>query len=337
MALSRNWYCDNNISFSDTTSSLTVVKSFLWAMKALLKGELTGTQGTFGARPGGSLWTCLGSSDGTTGAIDGVDRWGNTYNGAKLVRASAGVAHSWMLLQGPAASGSTQLLIDWGTGTDTTINLFFARTAAFSGGTVSARPTSTTEFGFALPNLVETTSGVVHRISNSVDASGHFWFLTAKQGSGIFDSAFGFCTLINTRAGDLFPQAALFDTRTASRGALSVAAALPNYITTVGICMRGPTNSAGTDISVSCGFIERSATLSGISVPNTADGLGDVWPCWYDWRGGANTQNGIRGQWPDIGYVNAWKPPGDVTPTGTPEQTVVGNVLIPNGGVAQSV
>ena len=44
-----------------------------WALKAALMDQLT-TGTTAGTRAPGSVWTCLGSSNGTTAALDNVDR-----------------------------------------------------------------------------------------------------------------------------------------------------------------------------------------------------------------------------------------------------------------------
>ena len=69
-------------------------------------------------------------------------------------------------------------------------------------------------------------------------------------------------------------------------------------------------------------------------VPNSADGRVDVMPAWvYDNTIGGK---GIRGRLPDFGVVSAQVAVGTTYPPGaTPEQVVVGHVLLPFTAVPQ--
>jgi hypothetical protein len=131
----------NRPHFAASTSTADQVRGFLWYVKAWLTGQIGGaTRG---------LWTVVGSSDGATAGMDGVDRWGAVYDGTKLIRAAAGNAHSWMVLRSPGitAGGLTSvpfyMIIEWSA--SDVAPTFYGCKALPTGGTITARPTSTDE------------------------------------------------------------------------------------------------------------------------------------------------------------------------------------------------
>lgn len=211
MALEKTWYSWVDAAIADVASNLTLCKATLWALKAALKGELTGvTLGHTGAIPSGARWTCVGSSDSVAAGMDSVDRWGATYDATKIVRNAAGV-HSWIVLQSPAAiagaGGAWFLTIDYNGSQDYTITYALSRTLP-TGGTTSARPTSTNEVAVAGRQFQDNNTWVATggRIHFCVETNGAFWFFASKNGSGIIYAAIGVQPLKNLRvAGDTWP------------------------------------------------------------------------------------------------------------------------------------
>lgn len=109
-------------------------------------------------------WTCLGSSDSTTAALDNTNRWTAI---SKLVWTGSG-AHSWIVLKQTGAS-NIQLLIDlhYFSGQQFDIYVSFA---GFTGGSTTARPTAVDE--------KEIGNGAVPFSPSSVNYRLHVWSST---------------------------------------------------------------------------------------------------------------------------------------------------------------
>lgn len=80
---------------------------------------------------------CVGSSDGTTAGMDGVDRIG--LDPSKVVSNAAG-AHSWWV--GECVADGWQFLIDFNTANNYTATLVWSPEGVFTGGSTTARPTA---------------------------------------------------------------------------------------------------------------------------------------------------------------------------------------------------
>lgn len=331
MALSKTYYADFNIAYDNGSSSLNLMRSLVFGIKALLKGTKTGTNGPAGAAPGSSFWTVLGSSDGSTAGIDGTDRWTDTFDSSKLVRAAAGVAHSWVILS--HATTATWLLIDLGTASDTTFNLLFSRTA-FTGGSITARPTATQEYGFTTASIADTTTAVTHRLSKVTDAAGNFFIFGAKTSAGLFHTWLGHTVLGSPRTGDSHPYVAIYESSVTGRGAGTYTGAMGRSTAAAGVQARSPNGASPGDVGATTGIVLPQSSYFTVTHNNASDSLRDAFPAWFWWRGGSGTLSGTRGKLPDVGMVNAGTNPGDVSPaTGDSERVVVGNFLVPNGGV----
>lgn len=104
-SVTRTWYDKRNVNFPDVTTNENACKSLYWVMKQLLKGGATATGDiAVPGRPAG-IWTVYGSSDGVTAAMDGVDRWGDTFDATKLVFnfvTNNTTPHSWIILHNSA-------------------------------------------------------------------------------------------------------------------------------------------------------------------------------------------------------------------------------------------
>lgn len=88
-------------------------------------------------------WTCDGSSNSSTGAMDGVNRWASTAN---IVRGdSSGTnPHSWIVLRNPKGR---QLLLDYWGFDAVDLRVYMSGTAGLAGGTNSVAPTCADRFG----------------------------------------------------------------------------------------------------------------------------------------------------------------------------------------------
>ena len=91
-------------------------------------------------------WVCLGSSDATTGALDGTNR---LLGIADFSWNTAPNNHSWFVVKDPVTN--IQLCISCDTLLVKTegpkISLLYSASAGFTGGTVTARPTAADELG----------------------------------------------------------------------------------------------------------------------------------------------------------------------------------------------
>jgi hypothetical protein len=190
----------NRPHFAASTSTADQVRGFLWYVKAWLTGQIGGaTRG---------LWTVVGSSDGATAGMDGVDRWGAVYDGTKLIRAAAGTAHSWMVLRSPGitAGGLTNvpfyMIIEWSA--SDVAPTFYGCKALPTGGTITARPTSTDETLNFGPSQVTQAAGTP-KLSALLASDGTFWFFFVMPGSGMIMSTLTFNVLADCRPTDLWP------------------------------------------------------------------------------------------------------------------------------------
>lgn len=211
----RTWQYDVNRVWTPA-SAVEHTRYQMWYLKAFLKGEIGGAAS--------GLWTCVGSSDAVTANVsDNTDRWGSPYNGAKIVRANAGTAHSWIVLKSPnfTAGGISAtpfyMLLDFGTTADANIVIAYSK-VGFTGGTTLARPTATDEWGVGqIAGLVPTSlayndgsASAPYRVHGILCTDGSFCFLHSKDGSGVFQTIQVFSVLANVKAADAYPVFTLF-------------------------------------------------------------------------------------------------------------------------------
>ena len=327
MALSRTWYSDGNIALSDTSTAALSHKSIMWGWKALLKGEIgTNTHG---------LWTCVGSSDSSTAGMDNSDRWGSSFDASKVVRSSSG-AHSWIVLKSPIALGPYYLCIDLSGTTEVKGNIITAKTA-FTGGTTSARPTSTDEWShFGDMNIADNTAlpQKIHRIT---DADGNFWVLLSHNTSGIFYFMFGLQTLTQTKTLDVTKVITAHSYLLTGRGCGLMDCSASSFAGTaaVGGATRGRlfNNTATNSMSAISYYTGASANWSSqMTTSDAADGLHIALPVYI--YSPTTDYKGIKGALPDVSIINQGMAVGSVVPSsGTQERMVVGDLLIPSSFV----
>lgn len=122
-----------------------------------------------------NMWTVRYSCDSVTAGTvgDGVDRWAADSN---LVWANAGSAHSWIVLRQAAINSTFEILISCeGISVNGNIlTIYKSPSAAFSGGTATARPTAVDE-QVVLNNTAWGGAG-------SIDTSTVFHVMKASDG-----------------------------------------------------------------------------------------------------------------------------------------------------------
>src|SRR5579862_3466554 len=146
MAFERVYQHAWNVAPADNTTFQRLAASLLFFHHQLMLALLSFTDinnVAIGSPTG--AWTVAGSSDGVTGAMDAVDRWGSTFNFAKYVSATSGSPHSWIVYKSPTSGfgpGCYMLVSLSGTGGFNFINVRFSKSAP-TGGSNTTDPTTT--------------------------------------------------------------------------------------------------------------------------------------------------------------------------------------------------
>lgn len=330
--LSRVWYSRVNATFPDVTTAALIHKSWLFQLKAHLIDQVsTGTVDV--ARPGSSVWTVEGSSDGSTAGMDATDRWTNTFNGALLIQATAGSPHSWIVVKSPNAMGPIYMCIDLNSGTTSNAAFIFSR-SAFTGGSTTARPTASNEWGAATTTpgtavafTADSTLSATHRTHFVVDADGMWFRCTSRDTTTIFNSLMFLINAVELETGDNNPTWVGFAQSTSGRGGGVYTTLQGNTGIQGRTAGGGAVNTAGGAVSYSFGATAFAGTM-------TADVLTSnfrVLPIYMGTTVASN--NAWRGKLPDIWVIGNASVGGSYPTTGSPTQHVVGDVLIPMGVV----
>jgi hypothetical protein len=334
MALSRTWYTDANIALSDTSTAALTAKSIIWAIKAILKGEI-GTN-TYG------LWTCESSSIGSS--YGASDLWTSSFVAANIVRATAGLDHSWIVLKSPAGMGPYYLCLDYSTSSDLTVTIITAK-SGFTGGSRTARPTSVDEVvHYSVGSTLtanEAIGGKIHRVT---DADGNFWIFLSKNGLNYFYGLFGFQVLANTKTIDTYKALFFHSYNVSGKGSPASGTGLFTATTAAAGGCSGRTHNGVLLIGMSCVdyFVDGISISSSITTANAADSLYDAFPVLTV----STTTNykGIKGSIPDCFFVlggvalGQGLAPGALLPaTGTTERMISGLMAFPWTGVAPTL
>lgn len=105
-------------------------------------------------------YSCNGTTAGTAG--DGVNRWSTD---SSLVWAGSG-AHSWMVLRFSGITSTFEVCFDLLNSNTYVMTIVMSQSAAFTGGTTSARPTATDEVVLlSAGNYGAATTAIQHRFS----------------------------------------------------------------------------------------------------------------------------------------------------------------------------
>lgn len=315
MALNRTWYTRAEVAISDFTTALRTNQSILWALKALLMQQIAGgTVGTGGAPVAGAAWTCAGSSDGTTAGMDAVDRWTAAFDNTKLVPAFAGSAHSWIVLQAPAALGAYQLCIDYNNTSGFNWTVVLTKTTLFTGGSTTARPTSATEYIVSNGSAFTENVAADHKVGYATAANGAFVFLPNKVGAGLFNMCLYVVDLDSARSADAMKVWGGFSFGASVKGAPLGSTAPVGRISD---------NSAGSNTLTNYNsMFATSAPLNGI---DTKADVYEIIVMSYNAPLG-----GIRGKLPDFRWTPSGCLPGRSVPSvAAIEQVSAGEMLVP--------
>ncbi len=314
MAYEKSWQFDTNRAVTATTSS-DMGKYILWYYKALLCGHIGGaTKG---------LWTVMGSSDGTTGAMDSVDRWGSSYDSTKMVRGgSNAVPHSWVVLQSPLVPGKTRIymLLSWRSADYTLVTSI--STTNYTGGNVNNDPTNTWPYSPFSQTWMFTNSnyGNFH-LNGMLATDGSFIVMYSRDNTGAFTSAFVGCWLGNAKPNDAYPFYFSLNEAAALWGTSST-----NDIQNTNYCAMIPPDGSQQSSAAWGAIIPTSGNL-----PVGADAFDSSFVDLPIWVGSSTTAiRGVRGRLQDILYFPGGANSGTVdSTTGAPTYMIAGNYWIP--------
>lgn len=193
MSRVRTSYLDNDIPLADVSTAQRAAQSAKFGFFGGLFGILSGTHGPEGAPPSGSNWILDQCCDSVSTSASNL--FGSVFDASKWVRAGGGSPHSWYT--GHDADGLYICGSDEGSA-DQNFKWWFALTP-FTGGTTTARPTSTTEWALRGNSGPEVTmwsanaaAGMVHLsrdnhgsfyclISQTAQAGGPGFLMTAQK------------------------------------------------------------------------------------------------------------------------------------------------------------
>lgn len=187
----------------DTSSQANMARSLFWNLIAFLTGQIG---------PGGTgVWTVIKSSAyiDYSWSVTNTNQYAGAYDASKIVRATAGVEHSWIVLQAPVSLGSVQLVIDLSATVD--ILMFaspkFSKAGFTVGGTDALnRPTAADEVSVVGPSgfcVGPTTT--VQRWSGILSPRGDFWFVNTYAGGGQCTFLLHCFQLMDTHPTDQWP------------------------------------------------------------------------------------------------------------------------------------
>lgn len=326
-----------NKPYAANTVQLDLAQSVIFALIQNLLDTATG--GTFtGTRDANSVWNVKGSSDGVANvSTAGVNHIAARTN---LVWAAAASNHSWIWLENTQLG--IQIVIDC-INVDTTIVIAASRIAVpFTGGTLTARPTSTEEFLWATTStgnspqtfLADTTTGSTCNTHFVTGTDGQFLFMASRAGTGVVFLMIALQKTTGAPAGDVRNVFWLGNSITSGRGACQVSAIAgsaggcvgrsPNGLTVVSTGGMSQHNAGGSAMS-------GSGTYGTDAQTGKYNALGCA-----VWAGNSGAQYGYRGMLPDLYTTTA--PVGEpISNLGVVTRTVVGDYVWPCPGVAPTV
>ena len=325
-ALVRTYSVRANAPFDNNTSALAMSQSLLFNLKQSMTDLLaTGTLG--GTRHANSVWTVLGSSDGTTAGLDAVDRW---VTRANLIWAANGSPHSWILLQNTTLG--YQVCIDCASASNASVGFAASETInPFSGGTTLTRPTAAAEICMgttatgptALFTFITDQATLNFNYTHYVTSNdGTFFYLTSRTGNTRFTSFMALQKTINNRVSDTRNIFVLGSSLNSTRGSPNMGAHA-----TVGGCIgRNPNGLANTAGGIQRTDMFAASIYSGTSGVDALTGNYLAFPCHVASLG---TQISYRGELPDFYSVGTATVGGSVPTAAAQERIIAGDFIIP--------
>lgn len=231
----RTWSSRMNVPFTvaNTATNALQTQFAAWSLKQHLIDAHTSDGTLYGSRAPNSVWTVVGSSDGATAGMDGVDRWTTTFTASKLVRAATGSAHSWIVLQN--STSGIQVCIDLNGTNSGQCAITYTRSAfPFTGGSITTRPTAAANNEWmsglqrgTTPNtsssggniIAESTTNQVMYTHFSCAEDGTFHFEVSRAGSGYCSVFIALWRTSGANPSDTRNWYAIHDTSDTTRGA----------------------------------------------------------------------------------------------------------------------
>jgi hypothetical protein len=278
--------------------------------------------------------TVAGSSNGTTAAMDGVDRIVNT---SSIVNATAGNPHSWIVIN--LVGMGAQFLVDNALGSFD-INLKFSPSGLFTGGSTTAAPTATDSLTLIAigSQWIGQTSGTggqfrVHVMRSSDGQNTRLFFCINSLCAGFWS----FERVSNPAIGWAVPNVAaavriqgnitdttmlnfsgwIFNQRYASQGP----------VTTMPLVLTSEVMTAGAPASIG----------NKLAIPNEISGEYPLCPVglWHETTIG---QRGRHGSIPDMYFTATGPVMGDTYPaSGTKQFVQMGQMIVPGDGTSWAI
>lgn len=314
MSRTRTWYSDIDVALPDVSTVQKSCHSAHHIFKEMLLGGVAGTHGWEGAAPSSSNWTldntCDSSSTSSSDLLGGA-----TFTDAKWVRAAAASPHTWWT----AHNSGLYICCDYSSGADQTMNVYFAL-SAFTGGTTTARPTSTTEWTVVNGSAAQSfwsANAAAGKMSMCRDSTGGFYVICYQTSQSPTPGFFMTAQLVDQAcAADTAPY---FSCATNSFGGTI----LNTSLTGAG---RNAPNTASVNVQLGLlGF--PSGTLTGIVTALNADSKGKQYACELAYASG--TTAGDKGRLTDAAWSGTLGA-GRIEPsTGNVERCLINGMWIP--------
>lgn len=204
------WKCKANILLSTGVDRVPRTQALLQNLKDALVGNIA----PFNDPGWVGKWTVLGSSDGVTAGMDGVDRLTSAAKWIKPLTAPA--PFSWIALQAPGAQPCF-LLLTWENAFTSGVNMEFVKMGAHfskvapTGGSTTALPAQTRAFSadnlIAGPYMAGSNLNTDRRLHLGVAANGAFYAVHNEPTRGFFEWAILLVKVADTRPNETFPWA----------------------------------------------------------------------------------------------------------------------------------
>jgi hypothetical protein len=214
--LELTWQSDVNRAIADFSTALLYSKSMIWYWKSALC-DVGLSPSPWTAKTG--VWSVYSSCDGSGGTNFGngnsVDWWstGGSYTFAnvqsKLVWAAAASNHSWIVMKSPnmADGYPFYVILDLNHATPANYTLVYCKTAP-TGGTATARPTSTDECAYTAAynhgGILNNGTGAASKVHFSLSDNGEWVWLMSKDTSATFHFGAFFRQVVETKSYDDF-------------------------------------------------------------------------------------------------------------------------------------
>lgn len=325
MAHEKVWQYALNNQFADVSSVENQSDWFLWATKQFLIGQIgmTDESGAVINAPS-ALWDVAGSSDSVTAGMDGVDRWGTTFDPTKIVHNTTSAARSWMCLHN--ATLGVWVVFDCAAGSTSApyqmvLSLCFV---APTGGSTTARPTSTDEVAVSgTPAFMDSSAGNPKKAHFWLATDGSFNALHSKDGSGLVTGGIVVHKVVLWSSGDSRPVVAWVDA--ATNGAFRSAAPITNTSSCILKDATGAARSSGVSSMTPYVGGQNFLTLTSGRAP---DGNGLMMR--FSFLIGDSSSGRVKGRLQDIFLACASALDTDLIPqSGTPTDQHIGALIFP--------